>query len=523
MRERAALERALHDAANTVPAGSILIVRRISVPNPARAGHAAIAANVERALVAAAASAAHPARSFVPAAAEAVFFADASEMLCCLARDWMRGAIEACWWWREIVRAGTDASAMVRLWLDHVVAAPAALDALDRSADLAPFVRALDARSASELYRAMLVMHGLAEIVAVESGELRGSDHLDVFTAARASRTSTPAPWIDLGLDASTLALPASLQLIAGVACALCRSPAVARSAPFAHALAAWTATSDSHARDTMQPIAQTAMPASAAHAVPAAPSPGQLIEAREDPSRRTATSDPHAALPARLTAPTATPLVLPVLEPPTAESARHQRAAEESPSREVADGGSRATSSDTVFYPQNAASLLDTRFGGVLFLLNVALALDLYGDFTQPMHRGLRVSPWVWLGAMGERLAGRAFRGDPLPGLLKTLAGPDAGFRVARRGHAEMREPPWPRELPRVIAVRLMQALALARLSHVRRVLFARPARIAVTPTTLTATFALATHPVAIRFAGLDRDPGWIPAAGRDVRFCFE
>ena len=27
---------------------------------------------------------------------------------------------------------------------------------------------------------------------------------------------------------------------------------------------------------------------------------------------------------------------------------------------------------------------------------------------------------------------------------------------------------------------------------------------------------------PLAVRFAGLDRDPGWIPAAGCDVRFHF-
>jgi hypothetical protein len=34
---------------------------------------------------------------------------------------------------------------------------------------------------------------------------------------------------------------------------------------------------------------------------------------------------------------------------------------------------------------------------------------------------------------------------------------------------------------------------------------------------------FSLETYPLEIRLAGLDRDPGWIPAAGRTVRFRFE
>lgn len=37
-----------------------------------------------------------------------------------------------------------------------------------------------------------------------------------------------------------------------------------------------------------------------------------------------------------------------------------------------------------------------------------------------------------------------------------------------------------------------------------------------------LTVYFSLEQLPLAVRIAGLDRDPGWIPAAGRDVRFYF-
>jgi hypothetical protein len=46
---------------------------------------------------------------------------------------------------------------------------------------------------------------------------------------------------------------------------------------------------------------------------------------------------------------------------------------------------------------------------------------------------------------------------------------------------------------------------------------------RIELSPAHIDVTFCLAAHPIEIRIAGLDRDPGWIPAAGRHVEFHFE
>jgi len=49
------------------------------------------------------------------------------------------------------------------------------------------------------------------------------------------------------------------------------------------------------------------------------------------------------------------------------------------------------------------------------------------------------------------------------------------------------------------------------------------RPARIALAGEDVIVGFALDDHPLAIRLAGLDRDPGWIPAARRSIRYRFE
>jgi hypothetical protein len=45
----------------------------------------------------------------------------------------------------------------------------------------------------------------------------------------------------------------------------------------------------------------------------------------------------------------------------------------------------------------------------------------------------------------------------------------------------------------------------------------------VVVTETRLDVTFALERLPVEVRLSGLDRDPGWVPAAGRYVAFNYE
>jgi hypothetical protein len=48
-------------------------------------------------------------------------------------------------------------------------------------------------------------------------------------------------------------------------------------------------------------------------------------------------------------------------------------------------------------------------------------------------------------------------------------------------------------------------------------------PAQVAFTLTHVDVTFSIDHHPIEIRAAVLDRDPGWIPAAGRYLAFHFQ
>jgi hypothetical protein len=64
--------------------------------------------------------------------------------------------------------------------------------------------------------------------------------------------------------------------------------------------------------------------------------------------------------------------------------------------------------------------------------------------------------------------------------------------------------------------------ALALGGADEVARAL-ALPAHIYAGDVRLDLVFSLNELPIAVRLAGLDRNPGWVPAAGRDIRFHFE
>jgi len=47
----------------------------------------------------------------------------------------------------------------------------------------------------------------------------------------------------------------------------------------------------------------------------------------------------------------------------------------------------------------------IETEYGGVFYLINVLLALDLYGDFTAPLHPNLAMPIWDCLALIGQQL----------------------------------------------------------------------------------------------------------------------
>lgn len=225
-----------------------------------------------------------------------------------------------------------------------------------------------------------------------------------------------------------------------------------------------------------------------------------------------------------------------------------------------------------TLVEPRTA---LDTAFGGLAFLVNAFLAMGLYPDFTRPLDPALPLPPLALVDRLGLHWFGARYRRDPLHrwiarrgvrGALprrwrveRAWLDPFPGGRAWHDGstlwHAggfplATRIAPAPaRRLGRTLEVShaagahrrsarggldhaWLDCLALFLAARFRRAApddaltpaaLAIPARVVVSEARLDFHFALGTLPFALRLAGLDRDPGWLPTEGRDLRFHFE
>jgi hypothetical protein len=80
----------------------------------------------------------------------------------------------------------------------------------------------------------------------------------------------------------------------------------------------------------------------------------------------------------------------------------------------------------------------IETSLGGIFYLINVGLFLNLYGDFTTPMQPGIALPLWDFVTLLGQKLLGEALPADPVWGLLAQLSGrgeqvlPGADFEPA-------------------------------------------------------------------------------------------
>jgi hypothetical protein len=72
-------------------------------------------------------------------------------------------------------------------------------------------------------------------------------------------------------------------------------------------------------------------------------------------------------------------------------------------------------------------------------------------------------------------------------------------------------------------VRARLRVALQLESDADVATTLCRCSARVHTSGAHVDIHFDLADLPLPVRFAGLDRDPGWVPAAGRFIAFYFD
>jgi hypothetical protein len=600
-----------------LPASATLVVRRLSDPLPKRlrvrpfvsepdaTWQRAVNNELDRIL----AAASRPVMNAVPAGANAVLFLDRAEVLASLALNWLQGSLTANWWWRWLLPSRADARAsLFAEWARTPEFVPAAMEMLSRRSLAVQFVQAIPPAVVNELRAKVCSAHGLRDLGLIDS------THMDIDhgkksdletpvrtigdghdsgprTATKSSHGPSPSqadtygtrePWLPWVPEASAAGLAPDARLLLAQCLLVTRAPIEARSHRLQEQLAVWVTQSACREAST-QPHSQVYTQKLSFERVNSVP---------DVSSSRAAQSDSHDASRSRESpgkSVSRTNGLGPPIHPKPGDDALdvsgglfraeidHQKSKRSQLSSESDEAISYvAANSEPNARPaeetQPRRASIDTAFGGVFFLLNVALHLRLYTDFTAPLGPNLDLNIWDFLALLGAAFTQDEIKKDELWGCLAELAGrsqesaPGASFQPPNEWHIpedwlKPFEPvpavePFERDgrlvtlhpagfviadipvanpmeqrigdpterwiawLSGFVRARLMRACerpdAVELLSRC-------PARVAFTLTQVVVTFSLQSHPVEIRISGLDRDPGWIPAASRDVRFHFD
>jgi hypothetical protein len=556
-----------------LPPAAILCIRRLIDPRPGtvdlhrtqlppRGWSDAVAASVARL----ARHAQRPARNNGAGDAEAVMFADRAEMLACLAADWCAGRLTALWWWRALLHDVGDAQVIVRAWLESPTYIAAAIEELANRGVASTFIERLPTATTQALLDAVVVQHGLrwlAPALEAIAGARRSSTDIqtDLHVGGRIARArdldptivrNPMAPWAEWVPESEPEALRLVQQCLLGIALMTRRAPAVVRTAGFAADVEQWCldarrieppnwsggedALIGPPGRDPVYPDATATGVDIGSHTA------SLLLQTGRDST--SGTVDNHArrreveerrsplnferASPTPLTAPgrthsvpefdngstVATRVNEPTVEPNVAPVIDASILADAPVARIVPRG------QDHVAHIRRAnPHTIETEIGGVFYLLNLALSLGLYGDFTTPLRPGIDHRIWDFLARAGRRLTPIHFRTDALWGLLEELAGPP--------DNADSDEPrrsaPWLRWLVPALHARFARMPRTVTRRRVGALVCMHRARVITSPTHVDVMFSLAELPIELRLSGLDRDPGWIPAADRVVAFHYD
>jgi hypothetical protein len=491
--------------------------------------------------------ASRPARGPVPANANAVFFADRAELLACLARDWCAGHAAALWWWSVLFPRDDFGAVVRRAWLEDARPVPAALARL-QGASLAPkFLTKFSPIDRTALWRNIVNTFQLGALDAAWS-----TIDIATVTPIAAHARSDVAPWSAWVNPPASLAIDAARVLIAAVL--LERAPATIRSLSFAREVRAWTQSKmpqhvsnapsnetfpfpkDVSRRSDLPPsaVVSAGLPSILAHE----PIPEtERVESPGPPSSGTISTPGVPGKDSIVTSSNVEPrktngpsLDLP--SPPRTEKHSPKIHKQENKLAPVRFEEARLASSipaaadECIVLP--AAALPDcisTAWGGSLYLINIAIALEFYGDFTAPARRDLALPLWDFLALLGDRMIGEEFAEDPLSSLLARLSGRGDDEPPGAQFEPPTDEPPaiWLAQVCRDVEARVTAALGLGDRCDLRTLLLNHHAKIETTAERLDAHFSLAKHPIELRRAGLDRDPGWVPAGGRGIYFHYD
>ena len=534
----------------SLPAHALLIVRKLASALPrdlayrSLAGASAWQTQLETSLSSLASGAARPIHGPVPAGASAVLFSDRSELLACLARDQLLGELAGRWWWQSL--EGNPEAVAEREWAASPQYVPAALEILASERNSVRFAAALAPAVRMQILWSVLKHHGLTALAtqlshsAFEQGAYaQGSPaaaatfiqadlpiSLALKTREQAFETGASAiaerahwqehhspPWKPWVAEPDSASLSHEAHAFLWVPLMIRRAPAEVRGTRFADAVGSYFRTLTATAFQTPGPATGfVPNPKTCALILLAPPPAVQNFR----PNTTEVPLDRSNGV--RQSAGTASP-----------PKARDSRSVSRDSSSEVqqSDSPEHHPTPEQTAAPQELpgpppAREIVTAFGGAFFLINVAIELGYYADFTNPAKPGLDLTVWDFLALITPRLLRKVIHRDPLWKLLADLASrdpddaPGAGFIPPDHKPLHI----W------VSATANKMAHAVKARSHSPQLidlLIEQPAIVRLTQTHVDVHFSLAEHPFEIRLSGFDRNPGWVPAAARIVTFHFD
>lgn len=462
-------------------------------------------------------SAARPAHGLVSDSAESVVFYDYAELLASLTADWCSGFATTRWWWQALIKRG-DVGQMIRqFWREKVEYVPVALEFLARRNLVVEFVRELSDGEAREIVQRVIHVFGLTRILWIKATDFFP---LDVAPeVAHVARARSEMPWRHVAPESASPQLRPVQQLFVGVVLMVHRAPARVRTASFAREVEQWI--------ESVERVVEV-------------PRVRKTVVVEEMSKSETEVFDSSAPLaPISVNQMDAAPEVVTFISPAAEKSVRsvakignaifsyEELAPLEAPIEAITVAVAPAiqtdpiieTSSPETIVPVSASQPLDavtieTELGGLFYLINLAIFLEIYSDFTSPVeqfHDDLSI--WDFVAIVGDHINEHRDLDDPIW----------TGLQDLQDEQDTEHEPTWLVEMLPDLRARLILALGIDDDANLANLLLHHYARVTITPTHLDVFFSLADHPIEIRLAGLDRDPGWVPAAGRFMAFHYD
>ena len=440
-----------------MPPSATLIVRRLVDPAPRRlrlVSGAAVSRAWEQAARESMAGlyrhAAGSANGAIPPDAEAVLFLDEAELLAHLAMDLRDGVASGRWWWQHRLRGrqpGVDS--LAHLMLAEAPSVPAMLAYLSRRGEANSVVLALSKEQAAAVLQSLVkayelpgVLTQLYDILPAPRPRLNLQDDTSSGEGATTlslpwSRWLQPATGIDSGLA------PAQAVLL-GVASALHRAPHVARSTAFADDVLRWVAQrSADYVADQTVPTPKFV---SRAHAAPEPVHPSfeshrEVIRADErqqplidlGPPREGTFLEATSHLPTEAETRASQP-VGPEADQPAALLQRSHPASANVPP--TFPDAIEADSGIEPGKPYDGLEGISTALGGIFFLVNLMVYLEIPAVFETDWHLESGVSPWEVLELLArallvttpeDGLSLKDIARDPAWGILAQTLGPRA------------------------------------------------------------------------------------------------